>query len=212
MSETVVIQTPQPAADRLVIVFHGVGSSAANMAPFAKYLAAEFPTAFVVSVNSPHRSEHGQGWQWFSVLGVTETNRRERVDAAMPRFRAEVAHWQQAAGVDASKTALVGFSQGAIMSLESAVANPDAPGRIAAQVVSMAGRFVAPPAAITPGVSIHLLHGQLDRVIPVQHTVQSAAHLAALGVTVTSDLSPSAAHEIDAELAAQAVARLKPVR
>lgn len=211
MHESIVIQQPQ-TADRLIIVFHGVGSSAANMAPFAKYLAAEFPAAFMVSVNSPHRSENGQGWQWFPVLGVTETNRRERVDAAMPGFRAEVAHWQRAASVDASKTALVGFSQGAIMSLESAVANAGAPERIAAQVVSMAGRFVAPPAAITPGVSIHLLHGQLDRVVAVQHTLQSAAHLAGLGVSVTSDISPSAAHEIDGVLAARAVGRLRAVR
>ena len=75
----------------------------------------------------------------------------------------------------------------------------------------MAGRFVAPPVAITTDVSIHLLHGQLDRVIPVQHTLQSAAHLAALGVSVTSDISPTAAHEIDGVLAARALERLRAV-
>lgn len=118
----IIVQRPDPAtgaAAQLVLLFHGVGSTPEAMLPVAQRMAAAYPQAFIVSVQSPHRSDLGQGFQWFSVQGIDEDNRKARIADAMPSFVATVRYWQQQSGVDADGTSLIGFSQGAIMALES---------------------------------------------------------------------------------------------
>jgi len=51
------------ASDQLVLLLHGVGSSAQGLAPVGQALAKARPRASVVSVEAPHPSQlgHGQG-------------------------------------------------------------------------------------------------------------------------------------------------------
>jgi phospholipase/carboxylesterase len=199
--EALVLQ--QPAAPRrLFLLFHGVGASPRDLAPLGLRLAGEFPDAAVVSVPGPDRSDFGSGWQWFSVAGVTEENRPARVAATLPRFLATVQRWQAQTGVDAAGTTLVGFSQGAIMSLEASLsATPPA-----ARFVSLSGRFAEVPAAAPAGVRVHFLHGEADPVIPVAHARNGAR---ALGDAATLDLLPGLAHGISEATQALLLQRLR---
>lgn len=206
MSESIVLQRPDGAADALMLLFHGVGASAHDMVPLGRRLAQARPRAMVVSVNAPHASDLGRGFQWFSVIGVTEENRPERVMRAMPEFEAAVAHWQQSSGVGVEATSLVGFSQGAIMALESTQASR----AIARRVVAIAGRFAQPPRIAPAGVDLHLVHGDQDPVIPARHMADGAARLKQLGAAVTQDLFPGLGHGIDARVAERVVERLGP--
>jgi len=195
------IQGPQAAngtGTQLFLLFHGVGAQARDLQAVGERLADVHPDAWVVSVQAPHPSDLGAGWQWFSVRGVTPLNRAERVAAAMPRFVQAVQGWQAQAQVDAAHTTLLGFSQGAIMSL--AATQLDAP--IAGRVVALAGRFPAPPQQSPVGTRIHLLHGQADQVVPTSESVAAHAQLQALGADVTLDLIPGLAHGIDAQMMA----------
>ncbi|PZP35758.1 MAG: esterase [Roseateles depolymerans] len=198
----------QPAADgsteQLFLLFHGVGSHAQDLRGLATALAARHPRAWVVNVQSPDPSDQGQGWQWFSVKGVTSDNRPERVAATMPRFVQAVHGWQQRSGVPAGNTTLLGFSQGAIMALEATQRQP----ALAARVAAMAGRFAAPPRHAAKGVRIHLLHGQADTVVPTTCSVDAHAQLQALHADVTLDLIPNLGHGIDEQMAARLWARL----
>ena len=191
---SVVIHTPAKPA-RLVLLFHGVGSTAGHLAPLGEAVARAVPDALVVSVNGPYPSTLGSGREWFSVVGITDQNRPARIAQAMPLFRQAVVHWQHHSGVDAAHTALVGFSQGAILSLES-TQTADAP--LAAQVVSLAGRLATPARSAPAGVRWHLIHGTQDGVVSVQHAQQAAAELKALGADVTLDLLDGLGHTIDA--------------
>jgi phospholipase/carboxylesterase len=146
----------------------------------------------VVAVAAHQRSDISSGFQWFSVAGITEENRVDRVAAAMPAFEACVAHWQREAGVDASATALIGFSQGAIMALESAKrATP-----IAARVIAIGGRYATLPDTVPGQTTVHFLHGRTDAVVPYSHTVMAANHLRDLGADITADVLPFIGHEI----------------
>ena len=162
MSESIIVARPEGQAQQLMLLFHGVGSTAQDLAPLGRVLAAEFPAAFIVSVAAPTPSEAGGGRQWFSVLGISEENRPDRVAAALPAFIATVQHWQKEAGVGTDAVALIGFSQGGIMALESTRDRP----AIAGRVISIAGRFARLPTAPNAGTTLHLFHGKLDPVIP----------------------------------------------
>lgn len=135
--------------------------------PLAEALAAANPAAWVVSVRSPDPSDFGIGWQWFPVRGITEENRIGRIAAAMPRFVQTVRQWQKASGVGVEATTLVGFSQGAIMALESTQL-ADA---IAAQVISIAGRFAQPPKVRPLATVLHLIHGKEDAVVDSRQSI-----------------------------------------
>ena len=133
-TQDLIVQRPAKPS-QLVLLFHGVGSSARDLAPLGEALAPHLPNAVIVSVQAPEAS--GRGWQWFSVQAVTEMNRPARVTAAMPGFVQAVMQWQQACGVATAATTLIGFSQGAIMVLESTqLDNPPA-----ARVIALSGRF-----------------------------------------------------------------------
>jgi phospholipase/carboxylesterase len=199
MQDDLVIQRPEASptqATELLLLFHGVGSSAEDLRALGEALAVERPGAWVVSVRSPHRSEFGAGWQWFSVQGVTEENRPARVAAALPAFLATVRAWQRETGVDAAYTTLIGFSQGAIMALASTQAEGP-PG--STRVIAIAGRFAQPPHQ-APMAAVHLMHGEQDRVIPIDLAVDADRALRRLGAESTLDRFASLGHGIDARV------------
>lgn len=199
MHTDLILQRPEtPGHAELLLLFHGVGSSAEDLAPMGRALASLRPHAWIVSVRSPDRSDLGQGWQWFSVQGVTKANRPERVAAAMPAFVERIRAWQHETGVGPLHTTLIGFSQGAIMALEStqfasALTN-------AARVVAIAGRFAKPPRFAPVGIAVHLIHGEQDQVMPVRLAVEAEHELRSLGGNATLDRFAGLGHGIDARV------------
>ncbi|MBX9817296.1 MAG: esterase [Burkholderiaceae bacterium] len=193
MSETIVVQRPTGPVKQLMLLLHGVGATPQGLVPLGQRLANEFPSALIVSVQAPHASDLGQGYQWFSVRGITEEDRPARVAEAIPAFVAMVHDWQRQSGVGPEATALIGFSQGAIMSLEATQRTE----LLAGRVVALSGRFAALPQAPHPHTTLHLVHGKNDAVIHYGYTVTGAEHLISLGADVTADVIPFLGHEIN---------------
>jgi phospholipase/carboxylesterase len=191
-------------AKQLFLLFHGVGAAPDDLVPLGQILAQQFPQSAIVSVQAPHDCPYSSGFQWFSVDGITEAQRPARIAEALPLFQQTVQHWQQAFGVGADVTALVGFSQGAIMALASTQQAPS----LAARIVALSGRFGSLPEAAPENCTLHLIHGKQDSVIPYAHTVHAAERLVQLGADITADVIPFAGHEINEEIAALVIERL----
>jgi phospholipase/carboxylesterase len=210
MSTSALAHLPATGAPELLFVLlHGVGSSAAHMAPLAQALAAEYPQAAVLCLDGPEAFDGvpggGTGFQWFSVRGVTESNRPQRVAAALPRLVAQVRDLQARFGLDWPRTALAGFSQGAIVALEAVQAEP----RLAGRVLAFSGRHATAPIHAPADTSVHIFHGLDDRVMPHAAVVDSAERLLALGGDVTADVLPGIGHELHPWLVGQAIEQLR---
>lgn len=195
--------TPQ----QLFLLFHGVGSQPDSLRPLAEQLAQAFPQAAVLGVQSPQPCDLGAGYQWFSIAGITEADRPTRIAAAMPAFIATVRHWQQQAGVAPAATALIGFSQGAIMVLEASHQQQEPP--LAGRMVAIAGRYASEAKAPPESTTLHLIHGKADSVVPYAHCVLAAEGLAAQGVDLTADIVPFLGHGIDDEVLRLVLERLR---
>src|SRR5262245_29257279 len=104
---------------QLVVFLHGYGSNGDDLISLAPYWADLLPDAEFVSPNAPFPCEQNPfgGYQWFGfedrspdmMLGATRTAAAildAFLDAAL-----------KSRGLDESKLALVGFSQGTMMSL-----------------------------------------------------------------------------------------------
>jgi len=205
MHDGLTLQLPAAPAERLILLFHGVGARPDSMQPIGGALADAYPAAVVVSVRAPHRSDVGFGWQWFSVRGIDEASRPARVAAAMPEFIATIRHWQHLHQLDAAATTLVGFSQGALMALE---ATQVAAG-LATRIAAIGGRFARPPERAPDQGIIHVLHGEEDPVMPCARGVAACEQLQLLGAQVTLDLFPGLGHEIDGRVIARLQERLQ---
>ena len=193
-----IVHSPEGGvAKQLFLLFHGVGAAPDDLVPLGQILAQQFPQSAIVSVQAPHDCPSSDGFQWFSIEGITEAERPVRTTQALPLFAQAVQHWQAAFGVGAEATALVGFSQGAIMALESTQQAP----LLAARIVAICGRFGNLPTLSPESCTLHLIHGKQDRVIPYSHTVYAAERLVQLGADITADVIPFAGHEINEEMA-----------
>ncbi|GKW12268.1 esterase [Pectobacterium punjabense] len=200
----IVVQQPSEA-NRLILLFHGVGDTAAGMAQIGRYFAAALPQAMVVSIAGPFSTGYGDGRQWFSVQGVTEENRLSRIEANLPRFVDTVRHWQEQSGISAEQTVLVGFSQGSIMSLEALKSEAS----LAGHIIAFSGRFAVLPETAFADVVVHLIHGEADGVIVVGHAHAAAHRFQELGTSFTVDSVPGVGHGIDERMLKLALAYLK---
>jgi phospholipase/carboxylesterase len=208
MSTTKTWMPVQGRPEQLMLLLHGVGGNAAGMAPLAQHLQREFPQAAIVARDgfAPLDGEPtGALRQWFSVRGVTEDNRPARVAEVLPALADWVRATQQELGVGPAATALWGFSQGSIMSLELVQAHDG----IAGRVVAFAGRYARLPEVAPQHTTLHWLHGSADAVISVEHANQALHRLAELGGDVTLDVAQGVGHEINPHLLQEALRRLR---
>lgn len=201
MNNSIVVHQPSVPAQQLVLVLHGVASTATAMETVAHHAASALPQAMVVCVNAAYPADFGRGQQWFSIQGVTENNRQARIADALPAFLDAIHYWQQQAKVTAAETLLIGFSQGSIMALESTqLAEP-----VANKIIAIAGRFALPPQK-TPNVDkIYLLHGEQDAVIATDFSRKAVEQIQQLGGSATLDLFPGLGHGIDTRVLARLV-------
>jgi phospholipase/carboxylesterase len=174
----------------LIVLLHGAGQTPADMAPLAELIAAHDPQARVAAPPAAWPCDRGgAGFQWMSVVGVTDENRPGRIRAALPAFVATIDDLQRAHGVPPERTVLAGFSQGAIMALAACQ------GRyLARHVVAIAGRSAPLPEAWERRTMVTLVHGRRDGTVPVQHSERAFERLAALGADVRLDVVPRAVH------------------
>lgn len=182
----------------LVILLHGVGSNGAGLAPLADAWRHELPNVDFASPDAPFAFDRGPGRQWFSISGVTEANRPERVAAARAAFDQTLHDIIASHGLtDApERVALVGFSQGSIMALD-ALASGRWP---VAGIVAFSGRLASPlpltPVKTTPAL---LIHGDADPIMPVGESERAAAALNTLGVDATVHVLPGVGHTVSFE-------------
>lgn len=198
-------------AKQLFVLLHGLGAGSSDLLPLARDLRKIYPgAAFMLpdGFQPFDRSPPGNGEgrrQWFSISGMTEDTRPARVAAAMPALHDLVRQAQHRHRILQSDTALVGFSQGAIMALEFSIAHDGGVGR----VLSFSGRFAALPEKAPELTTLHLLHGENDSVIPAAHTYAAHARLSDLSGDATMDVASTVGHEIHHVLVERAINRLQ---
>lgn len=152
----------------LLALAHGVGSNERDLFGLAPDLDPRF---VVVSARAP-LTRGPDAYAWFNVQFTPQGPliAPEQLDASRVAYAAFVAAAAEAYGADPARVYTLGFSQGAIISLVTALAQPD----LFAGVVALAGRipaealpwFAAPER--TAGLPVFMAHGTQDTIIRVE--------------------------------------------
>lgn len=184
------------APSRLLVFLHGAGSSPEAFAPVALAWQLKFPGARAAILQGLRPHPDGAAHDWFDATGVA-ADRVGRVEQAADRIAERVGALQQSANLDAARTVIVGFSQGATVALEMVRNRPG----VASIVVGYAARLARP---LGPGerldATVHLLHGELDSLVPAVHARQALRGLRATGTEATLDIVADGGHSIDQQM------------
>jgi phospholipase/carboxylesterase len=187
----------------LLIFLHGVGSNGANLAPLADVWETQLPDTAYAAPNAPFPFDHGMGYQWFSITGVTAETRPHRLVEARPAFDALITSMiaQHGFSQRLDQVAFIGFSQGSIMALD-AVMSGRWPVRC---VVAFSGRL-STPSPFTPSMNARILltHGDADLIIPHAETTHAYAAIEAAGMEAECHILPGVGHSISPDAAKMA--------
>jgi phospholipase/carboxylesterase len=184
-------------AKHLVILLHGLGSDGNDLIGLSPHWAPQIPGAAFVSPHAPFPCDMAPyGYQWFSLLDRSPALVRAGVKAAAPILNAFVDAELERHGLTESELALVGFSQGCMMSLEVGLRRK----RPVAQIVGYSGRLIdaaslAEEIASRPPVL--LVHGTADPIVPFESLDLAAKTLRDLGVPVETLVRRGLEHSID---------------
>ena len=191
-------------AKHLVVFLHGYGADGNDLIDIGRAWAALLPDAAFVSPHAPRPCGQAPvGREWFPLTFRDPNERWAGVQAAAPMLNAFLDAELQRRQLPPSALALVGFSQGTMMSLHVGLRRAVPP----AAIVGYSGMLVMPDDAMSDAFAaevkskppVLLIHGDADELIPVQAMFQSAQALAALGVPAEWHISSGIGHGIDQE-------------
>lgn len=194
---------------QVVILLHGVGSNGKDLSALGDFWKPVLPDTVFLSPDAPfHFDQGGEGFQWFSLIGVTNENRPQRISQARESFDETISQIFSEQGIDPDrdKIVFVGFSQGSIMSLDALVRSRYP----LVGVVAFSGRLSSPqPYEKNCETPVFLVHGKSDPVIPWSESEKAKEQLTDLGFTVEARYEDHIQHTISPEGAMAAAEFIK---
>ena len=182
---------------RLVILLHGLGADGNDLIGLASYWASLLPTSEFLSPNAPFPCDMAPyGYQWFSAQDRSPEAVLAGVRAAAPSLDAFIDDALEKRGLDDGDLALVGFSQGTMMSLFVGLRRI----KPVAGIVGFSGRLLAPDLLANELRSrprTLLVHGTDDPLVPYESLAVAEKALTAAGVPVETMTRPGIGHSID---------------
>jgi phospholipase/carboxylesterase len=183
------------SAAQLVVLCHGYGSDGNDLIGLAPHWRNYLPLAAFVAPNAPQRHPMGVGYQWFPLSRIDPAEALRGAQTAAPLLDDFIDAELRRHSLTSEKLALVGFSQGTMMSLYVGLRRNPPPAAIVGFSGLLTGSDSAPVGVPRPPVL--LVHGDADQVVPPQALFHAANELAGLGVPVQWHMSKGLAHGID---------------
>ncbi len=184
---TYLVRPPKQVLEKnpLLLLLHGYGSNEADLFSFATELPDEY---YIISLQAPFDLQYGS-YAWYAINFDADASKFSDLDQARSSRNLVLTtldELQRKYPIDAQAVALIGFSQGAILSYAIALSYPDRIQRVAA----LSGYLNTEIAAEgfeknkLANLQIYASHGTVDQVIPVEWARKSPEILTNLGVRV----------------------------
>lgn len=163
-----------------LFVMHGMGSNEQNMLSLVNGLEEHL---FIFSIRGP--LQQPPGFAFFTIQGYGKPH-REVFDQAVSKLTSFIDYATNQYPIDGNQLILLGFSQGAILSMTLGLTLGD---RVKG-VIALSGYipgFVKEEYPVKPvhHLSLFISHGEWDQVLPFEWGVANSDYFQALGASVT---------------------------
>lgn len=181
---------PLETASGAIVALHGRGAGADDIVGLALEVAPEG-----VAIVAPEAVNN----TWYPYRFLEPFERNEPWLSSALRRVEDVVRQIAAAGIPAERVALLGFSQGACLALETAARNA----RRYAGLLGFSGGLIGPPgtsfdyAGTLEDTPVFLGCSDVDAHIPVERVQETAEALQRLGADVDLRIYPGMAHTIN---------------
>lgn len=185
---------PVTTSSAALVLIHGRGASAQDIYSLGEEVAIGAPG---VALLAPQAA--GNAWYPQRFLAPLAQN-EPYLSSALGVIAGLVGELNRG-GIPNERIVLIGFSQGACLSLEFAARNPKRYGG----VMGLSGALIGPPgsprerAASLAGTPVYLGCSDRDAHIPLASVEESARVMEDLGGTVTKSIFPGMGHTVNAE-------------
>jgi phospholipase/carboxylesterase len=184
-------------ATHLVVLLHGYGADGNDLIGLAPHWQRDLPSVAFTAPNAPEPCAGAPtGYQWFPISRMSPAELARGVESATSLVDTFLDAELQRLELPHERLALMGFSQGTMMSLHVGLGRRIKPAAIIGYSGMLAGAenlSVLPPD--TP--PILLVHGDADPMIPAEAMFASASALGHAGAAVQWHLSLGVGHGID---------------
>jgi phospholipase/carboxylesterase len=182
-------------ATHLVVLLHGYGADGNDLIGLAPHWQRMLPTVAFVAPNAPEPCEGApMGYQWFPISRIDPHEMAKGVESAAQGLNAFLDKELARLNLGDDRMALVGFSQGTMMSLHVGLRRGTKP----AAIIGFSGLLAnAPPKLGSDAPPVLLVHGDADPMIPVGAIFDAAGQLGRAGAAVQWHISPGVGHSID---------------
>ena len=189
-------------ANKLVVFLHGYGADGKDLIDLAKPFGMALPNASFISPDAPHPCAMSpQGRQWFPIEEIpngaikASANLLGLIDNEVKKLN-----------LTFKDVILIGFSQGAMMSMQCLLINNEQLGAIIGysgalkkENIDAANDLISNGKHKYSDTPVLLVHGEQDEVVPFQSLEKSKYLLNKIGFNVQTLSRQNLAHGIDPE-------------
>ena len=120
ISDSLIKKPTSGKVKKIVLFLHGYGADGADLLGISNYWIESLPDTIFYSPNAPFRCDANPvGYQWFKLSERTPQELESGLEEVEPYLENFINNLLKIHNLDISKLAVVGFSQGTILSLYS---------------------------------------------------------------------------------------------
>ena len=187
--------------EQLIILVHGLGSDGNDLISLAPYFSKVCPNALFIAPNGPEKCDMAPiqadaGYQWFSLQNRGEASMLEGARMAEPTLNGFVSQQMEKYKLQENQIALIGFSQGTMMSMFCGFRRK----RRIAGIIGFSGQLIGKEvlkSEISSYPPILLINGDQDELIPIQEQRIAVKVLEEENIDVESHIIKGLGHSID---------------
>ena len=189
-------------ANKLVVFLHGYGADGKDLIDLAKPFGMALPNASFISPDAPHTCAMSpQGRQWFPIEEIP----KGAIKASLGLLGL-IDYEAKKLNLTFKDVILIGFSQGAMMSMQCLLINNEQLGAIIGysgalkeENIDAANDLILNGKHKYSDTPVLLVHGEQDEVVPFQSLEKSKYLLNKIGFNVQTLSRQNLAHGIDPE-------------
>ena len=182
-----------------VILCHGYGGDGKDISIIANYWKNFLSDTLFLCPDAPEVCNiNPSGYQWFDLTTQTEDEILSKSLIAEKKLNQYIDDIKKKHNLKTEKITLVGFSQGCMISIQTALKRKDE----LKCLIGYSGKIINLnhlSKNILSKPKIYLMHGEDDQVVPINHILESKDFLLTNGFNITTKIFKNCEHRIPTE-------------